>query len=59
MLTPAPRCPVRRFRAEARITCRRKQAAHQSAHSARVTVTPTVTRHSYRHPENHAGKGFS
>ena len=59
MLTPAPRCPVRRFRAEARVTCRRKQGAHKSAHGAKVTVTPTVTRHSYCHPENHAGKGFS
>ena len=59
MLTPAPRCPVRRFRAEARVTCRRKQGAHKSAHSAQVSVTPTVTRHRYCHPENNAGKGFS
>ena len=59
MLTLASRCPVRRFRAEARVTCRRKQGAHKSAHSARVSVTPTVTRHRYCHPENHAGKGFS
>ena len=59
MLTPAPRCHVRRFRVAARGTCRRKQGAHQSAHSVRVTVTPTVTRHRYCHPENHADKGFS
>ena len=59
VLTPAPRCPVRRFRETARVTCRRKQGGHKSAHSARVTVTPTVTRHSYRHPENNAGKSFS
>ena len=59
MLTPAPRCPVMRFRETARVTCRRKQGAHKSAHSARVTVTPTVTRHRYCHPENNAGKGFS
>ena len=59
VLTLAPRCPVRRFRETARVTCRRKQGAHKSAHSAQVSVTPTVTRHSYRHPENHAGKGFS
>ena len=55
MLTPAPRCPVRRFRETARVTCRRKLSGHKSAHSARVTVT----RHRYCHPENHAGKGFS
>ena len=59
VLTLAPRCPVQRFREAARVTCRRKQGAHKSAHSAQVSVTPTVTRHSYRHPENHAGKGFS
>ena len=58
MLTPAPRCPVQRFRETARVTCRRKQGAHKSAHSAQVSVTPTVTRHRYCHPENHAGKGF-
>ena len=39
MLTPAPRCPVRRFRETARVTCRRKQGEHKSAHGARVTVT--------------------
>ena len=55
VLTPAPRCSVRRFRETARGTCRRKLSGHKSAHSARVTVT----RHSYRHPENNAGKGFS
>ena len=43
MLTLAPRCPVRRFRAEARVTCRRKQGGHKSAHSARVTVTLKIT----------------
>ena len=59
MLTPAPRCPVRRFREAARVTCRNKQGGHKSAHSAQVSVTPTVTRHRYCHPENHAGKGFS
>ena len=43
MLTLAPRCPVRRFREAARVTCRRKQGGHKSAHSARVTVTLKTT----------------